>query len=239
MLTDTPAVVLKAVRYSDTNSIVHTYTEQFGSTSYLVSRSSGRKSGASRALFLPLSILQLTTDHRPNKDIQRIREATILHIPTRPSIDPVANAIALFIAELLDRILRAGERDPSLFQFISDEIRHMGHVDGQSLASFHLYFMGELSWRLGIMPDTEGYRQGDILCCNEGRFRPAMSRQEAELAEASYLFHQLLTVARREALSIGRDGRNKLLSLLLHYFDHHFPGIAHLKSPGVLQELFA
>lgn len=238
MLTDTSAVVLKAVRYSDTNSIVHTYTEQFGSTSYLVSRSSGRKSGGLRALFLPLSVVQITTDHRPNKDIQRIKEATILHTPMRPSVDPVANAIALFVAELLDRILRSSDCDPQLFAFVTSEIRRMEEVDAQSMASFHLYFLGALSWRLGIMPDVEGYRKGDILCCEEGRFRPAIGRQESERSEVSYLLHKMLTMPRQETLVIDRNGRNKLLALLLQYFDHHFPGVSQLKSPRILQELF-
>lgn len=239
MLTDTSAVVLKAVRYSDTNSIVHTYTERFGSTSYLVSRSSGRKSGGLRALFLPLSVVQITMDHRPNKDIQRVREATILHTPMRPSVDPVANAIALFVAELLDRILRSSDCDPQLFDFVTQEIRHIEGVDTQSLASFHLYFMAALSWRLGIMPDTEGYRHGDVLCCTEGKFRPPSGRQEAEQAEVSYHLYRLLTMPRQEPLTIDRHGRNSLLALLLRYFDHHFPGVSRLKSPSILQELFA
>ena len=238
MLTDTSAVVLKAVRYSDTNSIVHTYTERFGSTSYLISRSSGHKSGGLRALFLPLSVVQITMDHRPNKDIQRIREASIVHTPMRPSVDPVANAIALFVAELLDRILRSSDCDPQLFAFVAEEIRRMEDIDARSMPSFHLYFLGALSWRLGIMPDVDGYRRGDVLSCEEGRFRPAIGRQETEYSEVSYLLHKLLTMPRQEILVIDRNGRNKLLALLLRYFDHHFPGVSRLKSPRILQELF-
>lgn len=238
MLIDTQAIVLKATRYSDTNSIVHTYTEQFGSTSYLVSRSSSRKSGGLRAMFLPLSIVNITTDHRPNKEIQRAKEVSILHLPTRPSVDPIANAIALFIAELLDKILRFIHFDSELFSFVAEEIRRMDSMDDRGMASFHLYFLGGLTWRLGIIPDTEDYRQGDILCCEEGRFRPPVGRHEAEWVEGAYYFHKILTTPSIESVEINRQGRNKTLKLILHYLDHHFSGLSQLKSPEVLQELF-
>ncbi len=238
MLIDTPAIILKAVRYSDTNSIVHAYTEQFGSTSYLVSRATGRRSGGLRALFLPLSLLHLTTDHRQNREVQRVREAAILHAPIRPSIDPVANAVALFMAELLDKILRIGEADPTLFSFLAQEIRRIEGVEGAHLASFHLHFMVALSWRLGIMPDTEQYRDGFVLVAEEGRFRHPIDKSETEQADASSFLYRMLTMPEGESVTISRNTRNRLLTLLLSYFDHYFPGIAQMRSPGVLQTLF-
>lgn len=239
MLVDTPAIVLTAVQYSDSNSIVHAYTSLFGSVSYLVSRSVRRRSGGLRAMFIPLAQLHLTTEHRSTRDIQRVREATILHAPMRASVDPVANAISLFLADLLDKILRMGGSDAMLFQFVSTALVQLETVDRTTLASFHLRFMVELSAHLGILPDRQSYAPGDILAIDEGAFRAPITHAESEaLAAPSALLVSLLDDPEKALGLVCRDERNALLDLLLRYLDHYYPGTASLRSPSVLQTLF-
>ena len=48
---------MHTIPYNDKYSIIYMYTEAFGRASYLVSRSRGKKSTVSKALFIPLSVL--------------------------------------------------------------------------------------------------------------------------------------------------------------------------------------
>jgi len=53
------------------------YTEAFGRASYLVSRSRGKKSTVSKALFIPLSVLEMEVEHLNKRDLHRIKETRI------------------------------------------------------------------------------------------------------------------------------------------------------------------
>ncbi|MBP7488045.1 MAG: recombination protein O N-terminal domain-containing protein, partial [Parabacteroides sp.] len=73
MLYKTRGIVLHSIPYSDKYSIIYMYTEAFGRVSYLVARTRGKKSNISRALFIPLSVLEMEVDHKQNRDLHRIK----------------------------------------------------------------------------------------------------------------------------------------------------------------------
>ena len=74
MLCKTRGIVLHTLPYSDTYTIIYMYTEMFGRVSYLVTRSRGRRSSVSKALFIPLSVLDMEVEHQNKRDMHRIRE---------------------------------------------------------------------------------------------------------------------------------------------------------------------
>ena len=59
MLCKTRGIVLHSIPYNDKYSIIYMYTEAFGRASYLVARSRGKKSSVSKALFMPLSVVEI------------------------------------------------------------------------------------------------------------------------------------------------------------------------------------
>ena len=63
MLCKTRGIVLHSIPYNDKYSIIYMYTEAFGRASYLVARSRGKKSSVSKALFMPLSVVELRLLH--------------------------------------------------------------------------------------------------------------------------------------------------------------------------------
>ncbi|MDO5036493.1 MAG: recombination protein O N-terminal domain-containing protein [Porphyromonas sp.] len=239
MLIETEVLVLKGVRYSDTHSIVHTYSEDFGTLSFRVSHAnSRRRRGGMRAFFIPLSLLRVSLDYRQNNDIHLPREVSIVHAPLRPTIDPHANAIALLITEVLSRVLRIHQSDTQLYNFIRGEVLRLETVSTAELPAFHLALLSGLCLHLGVMPSTEGYQEGYILQPQEGRFTPPISAEEHRRIPASALFYQFITSPTPELLPLNRHQRNDLLALLLHYLAHYYPSLEHLRSPDVLKRLF-
>ena len=62
MLYKTNGMVLRAIPYNDKYAIIYMYTEAFGRVSYLVGRARGRKSALTKALFIPLSVLEMEVE---------------------------------------------------------------------------------------------------------------------------------------------------------------------------------
>ena len=118
MLCKTRGIVLHAIPYNDKYSIIYMYTEAFGRTSYLVARSRGKKSPVSRALFMPLSVLEMEVEHLNKRDLHRIRETKLCYPLTEVFCNPVKNVLALFLAEVLFRVVKDTEPDQRLFDYL-------------------------------------------------------------------------------------------------------------------------
>lgn len=96
MLEKTLGIVLHTVAYNDKNHIAHLYTEKYGRMSYAIPQTQGRKSKSQRPLFTPFSILDIESDYKPGRDIQKIKEVRPAEILQQIHYDPVKNSIALF-----------------------------------------------------------------------------------------------------------------------------------------------
>lgn len=187
---------------------------------------------------MPLSILSVTLDYQTKREIFIPREYSIIHAPLSPSIDPVANAVALFTTELLHRILRSSGADPALYTFLKEQILAMDHLPRKELSSFHLVVITGLLHYLGILPQVEGYKMGYVLDNSEGQFRPTYNPEEQSLAEASYWLHTFITTPHPASIPMNREQRNNLLDLLLRHLTYHFPEVGTLRSPDILTQLF-
>lgn len=244
MLVTTEVLALKGVRYSDTASIVQAYSQDFGTLSFKVSRSTTprrQRSGASatRYLLYPLSLLSVTFDHQLTRDIFTLRETSLIHLPHRPSSHPTANALALFTSELLSRLLRTdGGQDKPLFDYLKGEILALDEMPLTQLPSFHIRLLSGLLHHFGIFPQLSSYRVGYVLDHSDGLFRPAFNQQEEAEART---YHTLLSFFHSDTpleLPLTRVERNALLRLLLAHLTYHFPEVGTLRSPEILSQLF-
>lgn len=239
MLQETELIVLDAVRYSDTAAIVHTYSRAFGPLPLKVARTSRRKAGGTRPFFTPFSLLSVTLDFRPKKEIQTPWEARLVTCPSCVSTDPVANAVTLFLTEVLFRLLRNEEPDEALFALLKDEIAAIDGLSTSELANFHLVFLLKLLPTLGILPVLESYRQGYVLNFEEGRFFPAQNAAQRADAECSAMLFGMITAPEPYSYPLTRETRKAFLGFLTRYLSHHFPSVRDLRSPDVLSALFA
>ncbi|MDD2436829.1 MAG: DNA repair protein RecO [Massilibacteroides sp.] len=242
MLAKTKGVVLHTIPYSDTYSIVHVYTETFGRAAYLVPRNKGKKATFAKALFIPLSVVEMEVDHQNKRDLHRIKEIRISFPQTEIYCNPVKNIIAMFLAEVLFRVLKETEPDVSLFQYLYDSIQLMEVVE-DGIANFHIVFLLKLLIHLGIYPNTESganreYGYFDLL---NGVFVQTIPLHRHFLGkEESAVFGRLLRISfeNMSLYSFSRRERVAIIGHILEYYRLHLPEFPEIKSISVMQSLF-
>jgi DNA repair protein RecO (recombination protein O) len=216
------------------------YTEAFGRASYLVSRSRGKKSAVSKALFMPLSAVEMEVEHQNKRDLHRIRETKLCFPYMAIFCHPVKNVLALFLAEILYRVVKEKEPDSRLFDFLYRSI-HILEASDEGIANFHIVFLLQLLRYLGFSPNAESYRPGYFFDMRNGLFadRPPLHRHYLT-AEESKFFAGLFRISyeNMSLYAFSRRERVDIINRIIEYYRLHIPEIPEIKSISILQSLF-
>lgn len=235
----TRGIILHTLKYSENSVIVTIYTSEFGRTPYMVYGANKKKSKFRSAFFQPLSLLELDVYHTPGKDIQTIKDLRISHTLSDISYHPIKNPLALFISEVLFRVLKQTEPDENLFNFLESSILALDCCE-EGLANFHLVFMMKLCRYLGFEPNGEDdkKRYFDLL---NGIFT-AYQPQHAHFLnpEATIDFGRIMQAdyINMKSIPFTRNQRIKLLESLIEYYKLHVADFHGLNSLAVLHALF-
>lgn len=240
MLNKTRGIVLRTIPYNDKYSIIHIYTEAFGRVSYLVGRP-GKRSKVSKALFIPLSPLEMEVEHMNKRDLQRIKETRMCFSINDICRRPIKNVLALFLSEILFQVMKEyTEPDKRLFSYLYESIHLLEYTD-KGIANFHLVFLLGLPRFLGISPNTESYQTGSYFDMLNGVFTSQVPTHRHYLnKEESAFFSRLLRI-RYENMSLysfSRQDRTRIIQHILEYYRLHLPDFPEIKSLPILQSLF-
>lgn len=233
MLHTTSAIVLKTIRHGDHTVVLKVWTERFGKRSYVVRTG---KRGAPASALQPLSRIELVVDEHPERDLHAAREVRLERPYIRVPFDPVRGALALFVQEVLYRVLREEVPDPALNDFIA---RSLETIDtAEDIRHFPLVFLLLLSGHMGFFPEppSAGEEHFDL---QEGHFLPqAHPHGHALGPPLSHAFIRLLNadLDNMQELNIPGPQRRDLLDHLLLYFRLHLEGLGEMRSPVVLHE---
>lgn len=237
MLVTARAIVLRTFRHSDRTVVLKAWTRHHGLRSYVVR--AGAKATAAHAALQPLTRLELVAMEQPDRDLHSVREVRIeapyLHIPT----DPLRGSVALFVQELLYKVLRQESADEDLDDMVRHALHVLDHAD--DLSHFPLQLMVQLSAFLGFFPEypEPGADRFDL---REGHFvhhaaphghtmGPPLSTALAALLDAP-----LGTVPQPPLPSVVR---RQLLDHLLLYYRIHLEGMGEMRSPAVLHQVLS
>ncbi|MDR1356347.1 MAG: DNA repair protein RecO [Tannerellaceae bacterium] len=240
MLSKTQGIVLHATPYSDTRLIVHIYTEDYGRTSCIAARAKDRKNSLPKALFTPLSIIEIEMEQKNGRDFAQLREVKLLYPFANLFADPVKNALALFVAEVLFRVVRETAPDRRLFAFLTRSI-HVLEDTGNGIANFHLAFLLRLLAYLGISPNADAYRDGVWFDMQDGVFvdTAPMHKHFLDKAESRILARLLrISYENMSLYAFSRHQRILILNKLITYYRLHLPEVPEIKSLPILQSLF-
>lgn len=236
----TSAIVLYTLPYNDKMSIAHLYTEKFGRVGYLLPSSDARRNKRARTLFFPFSILELDVEHKPLRELQRIREFRPQAMLNRLPFDPVKRTIALFLSEIISKTVTEPEPNRSLYEFLVHSIQILDLLD-KGTANFHLCFLIQLSSYLGFYPNMENYTATGWFDLLNGIFVSSQPAHPYVLApKESRYFAQLMRMnyANLHLFSLNRNDRIHILDRFVLYFRLHLDGFKELKSLDVLKALF-
>jgi len=198
-----------------------------------------KKSVCRPAYLQALSMLEMDVYHVPGKSIQRIKDMRTMYQFTGIPIDPVKNAVALFIAEILFRTLWQTEPDENVFLFLENSIQQLDCCE-TGISNFHLIFLLKLTRYLGFEPnhDEESFRYFDLMNGVFLKEKPLHSHflMPEDATDFEVLLHSDYT--NMYQLNFSRMKRQKLLESLVEYYRLHIPDFHGLNSLAVLQSLF-
>lgn len=240
MISKTKAIVLSSIKYSDNSSIVHLYTEMFGTITTLVRYGKNKKTRLKSSILQPLFLLNIEIDYKQNKNIQHCKELSSAIIFHELPFNTIKSSIAMFIAEFLNRVLKEEEKNEELFSFLYNTIQILDNIE-VGTANFHLLFLYQLSKYLGIYP-IDNYSQSrsyfNIINSNYTEY----FKQENIYVdkELSKLLHNIAnsSFTTLESLVMNGKQRSELLNIIILYYKYHIPEIGTIKSLDVLKEIF-
>ena len=233
-------VVLNTIRYSDKHNIVHVYTDGRGLMSFAVPLGKTQAARMRNASLMPLSLVDLEANVRTDRELATLREMRRNYPLATIYSDPVKNAIALFVSELLTHVIQEPEGNEPLFRYIEQAVQLLEQMTSH-VANFHICFLYHLGGHLGIQPNVDGYRSGRWFDMSDGVFvaAPVQGHQHLQPREAQVI-HLLsrMTFANMGAFRFNREERNRVLDVIINYYRLHNAAIGTLRSPDILKQLF-
>lgn len=241
MLHKTPGIVLRSVRYGETSVIVNIFTEMFGVQSYLVNGVRTGKAKTSRGnLLQPCNQLDLVVYYRDGKNLQRLSDFRLAYLYQSLYGNAVKNAIALFVAELLDKTLKQPETHPQLFHFATHTLQWMDQQE-HGLANLPLYFTLRVADLLGFGLNGNYHPDTPYFDLREGAFSAEMPAHPCFLDEtdsqASGRLSQIDNFFDLKNIRLDKSCRHRLMAAYQEYFQWHLPGFTGLRSPRILAEV--
>jgi DNA repair protein RecO (recombination protein O) len=240
MFHKTEGIVLHGLKYGDSGRIVTVYTEAFGRCSFILQGIHAKKSSSKANLLQPLFLLEIEIDHRQGRELQRAREIRTNHPYQTVPYDIVKASQAIFLAELLYKVLKEEEARPELYQFLSHSFQIFDLIQ-HGVANFHFAFLIQLTSYMGFAPNDNFSEELPFFDMASGLFvanrpphiyflEPQESRIFAEFISCSY--EGIGNITLNSAL------RNQLLVKMIDYFSLHLGIRLQIKSLDVLRELF-
>ena len=230
---------LRLTPHSDRTAILQAYSLEMGAVSFAVPAGAGPGAARRRALLQPLTPLEVEASIRPGRELHTFREPrarvqihTILMSPER-------SAVAMFLAEVLQNLLRQAEPDANTYIYIERAVERLNDPQTR-VGNFALMFLRGLSTMLGIEPDLTDYRPGMLFDMIDGRFRLSAALHGHSLsASASAAAARLLRMTWETQGRFRFSGaeRREALERILEYYTIHYAPLTGLKSPAVLHAL--
>lgn len=217
------------------------YTEKFGRVTYAVPNTRSKRAKLAKSLFAPFTVLDMDVEHTPGREIQKIAEARVAAVHMNLYADPVKNAVVLFLAEILSRVIREQEQNSALYAFLTDAVALYDLLE-EGKANFHLLFLLRISEFLGFRIHRESYREGYWFDMTEGVFTPHTPDHVWYMTPPeAYLLHAVLNMqfSNMATYRFSREQRTALLDKIVLYFRLHLPDLKEIRSLEILKMLFA
>lgn len=234
------AIVLHSIKYKENSSIVYLYTDGFGRQTYLINGLRSGKSKAKASFFHPLFLLDIEAYHNPKSDIQRLKEFQLSVPLQNMPFTLTKSSLALFISELLYKVVREEDSNTELFDFLYHSILMLDELD-EGIANFHLHFLAQLSKYLGFYPNITKQEDAAYFDIKTGEFCILRPRHPLFFStENTQLLSKLmnLPVSQLSQLEMNRYQRFSFLNSMMEFYGFHFENLSQLRSLQVLNEVF-
>ncbi len=233
-------VALRNIKYNDRHSILSAYSLELGRLSLLIPTGNGKEAIRQRALVTPLSLFECESNIRNGQEIYQIKDIRLSTALPNIRTNPLKGTIAIFIADLLNTVLRESPHDEILFNFISNAIKRLDSTE-RGTANFHICFLYQLGHFIGIEPDIATYSDGSVFDMLDGTFRKSAPLHKNYLnpkQAKSVAAMSRMTFDNMHLFALNQQQRNELLDGMMNYYTIHYSSLSNLQSVEVLRMLF-
>jgi DNA repair protein RecO (recombination protein O) len=235
MLYKTQGIVLQTIKYSETSIICRIYTRELGLQSYLVKGVRTGKPSSKAPLFRPINILDLVVYRKDRKGLQHLKEYQLGHLYSSLPFDIIKSSIALFIIEVLSKVIKDEEPDTDMYDFAQQTLIELDTLD-KTDPNFHLYFLLRLSRFLGFIPAGEYDPPYEYFDLKEGSFVAGQVAHGYQIGPPYSRYISVL-LEERVPLEITNRERNTILDYLLQYYAFHLSDFGGMQSHKILHEV--
>ncbi len=191
------------------------------------------------SLFQLMQWIEVVAYVKKNDSLCRIKEARLTHHYQSIPFDIYRSSIALFMTEIIQKVIKGHEANPLLYQFIHNSFLHLDTTK-QDIRNFHLIFLLEFTHFLGFRPEGKWSSEFPYFDLFRGRF-VALAHPAFTLSKSR---SQLLSSCLRSNLDnnskivLGREDRRHLLHDILNFYRFHLDRFPEVKTHKVLAEVF-
>src|SRR5690606_27509229 len=191
MISKTRGIVIKVSNYAENSVIAQIFTEGFGLQSFIIKGAKKPRARIHINMLQPLHVLEMIVDVKETSNLQYIKEAQQTPVFQDIPLNVVKSAIALFLDEILFKVLKHQQPDTHLFHFVHQSLLWLDQT-ASSAANFHLCFLMKLSRFLGYLP-TSSAEKKPYFDLAEGIFTHHLPHHSYVLQEPhTSLFHHIL-----------------------------------------------
>lgn len=233
----TQGFVLKLLKYGDTSAILYIYTRDFGMKSFMIKGFFGAKKKQLRILQFPLVQVELSFKLNPHADIINLYQVFPVNVFGKIDQNPVKLLIMQFLSEVLHISLKNDEPNKRLYQHLERQL-FVFYEKREKFADFHLIFFVKLTSFLGFFPNAENVTL-PFFDLQEGKFTAQKNSLFGLNEMDTKLWLKLIQseFTKDSANQFHRKQREKLLQILLNYYQVHIPGFYTPKSLEIIQEV--
>ena len=160
-------IVINVIKYNDKHNIAHIYTDKLGMLAFLVRQGTTHASRMRNAMFMPLSLIGFEARLQPGRELGTLHDVRRTAVLMSIYSDPMKNAVAMFVSELLSHTIQEQEQNMVLYSYIKSCILRL-EESRASIANFHICFLYQLGQFIGIQPDIDSYHEGYWFNMSEG-----------------------------------------------------------------------
>lgn len=233
----TRAVVLSLIKYSENRLILHLLTKDAGRQSYITYAS--RRNGSRRNIFQPLQIIEFKVQKPRVGTIPSLSDVIVEYPLLSIYTDPRKSTIAMFIGEILYRLVTEPLDDSNMYEFVEKSVLALETME-EGTTNFHLWFLVRFAARMGwALPD--GFSEGFWMDIKNGFYTPIMPTHPERIAPQ---FCKIIDCVRNlkmenlPSLELSRENRRNVLEALVEYYRFHSNAFSQMNSVSMFAEIF-
>ncbi|MDG2425588.1 MAG: DNA repair protein RecO C-terminal domain-containing protein [Flavobacteriales bacterium] len=243
-------IVLGTIKHSDGASVLRLFSRTYGVVGCWM-REGTRGGRRSLKKFAPLSVLEISDLKGKPGGLFRFTKVDRPWVPLRTAEEMPRAAVAMFLSELVEKILEPEIAHPDVFDALMRAAHSLEHEE--HTVWVHLAFVVELTDLLGLRPEhVEPNGDGSLGTSTAARHR-CFDLSTAEWQNASpmddtqldvetgriFVRIQGMNIAELRALEIKKSDRIRLLRAHIQYLQLHLSRSAPIKSWDVLRTILA